>query len=289
MRKLWSVGLICFFVFTISGQGYTQSIQIYGSIYSTFINFSNSPLKDDGWGITGYMNIKDGQHNNMELGIAQLHLDYKIGSDLDQTDFTIAYTNTGQLIPNHAFRLGFHYILSDDDVTDNGKIFFGKVTYFIPYKWNVGLEFDYSLYDNTSTDLHVYQFLPHIGFYLSRFIPTGTFYTESKFYYIHKDKDLGLSKDDFFSFEQSFNYYYRAFDAKAYAWIGEQIYAVKNAGFVVYNLADKYKGGLGIEIGYTFKNGLRLGFNLNNDWLKHIGYSDTAKQTVFTVNVGTSF
>ncbi|MDL1970099.1 MAG: hypothetical protein LWW94_03810 [Candidatus Desulfofervidaceae bacterium] len=289
MRKLLLVGLACLFVFTVSGQGYTQPLQVYGSLYSTVINFSDSSIKDDGWGITGYASIKDGQYNSLELGVSQLHLDYKSEPDLDQTDFTIAYTNTDQLISHHAFRLGFHYIISDDNVTDNGKIFFGKVTYFIPYEWNVGLEFDYSLYDNTSTDLHVYQFLPHAGFYLNHLIPTGTLYTESKFYYIHKDKNLGLSKDNFFSFEQSLNYYYRAFDAKAHAWVGEQIYAVKNAGFVVYNLADKYKGGLGIEVGYTFKNGLRLAFNLTNDWLKHVGYSDTVKQTVFTITVGTNF
>ena len=292
MRRLYLVTMVLLLI--LSGVQGVQAEQNqwkgYASFHATYINFSNSPLKDDGWVFTGYGSLGDGKYHLLEGAISQTYIDYKGRSDLNQTDFTVAYTNTNQILPNHSFRLGFHYVLSDDRFTDKGKIFFGKVTYFRPYDWNAGLELDYSLYDNQSPNLNVFQILPHVGVYLKGLTPKGNLYAESKFYYIHKDKNLdGLNKDNFFSFEQSLSWTLSPYDVKLSGWAGEQIFAVKNGGFVVYNLSDKYKGGISLEMGYTLINGVRIALNLDNEWLKHVGYSQTVRQSIFYLSIGTKF
>ncbi len=261
-------------------------------LYGTFINFSDSELKNDGRSTTLYGNLSDGRHHLIEGLFSQTYIDYKAPfNNLNQSDFAIAYTNTNQLLKNCSIRVGFHYINSDDPWTDEGKIVFGKITYFVPYVWNAGIEVDYSIYDKTSTDVNVFQLVSHFGFFIRGIVPKGSLYTESKLYYIHKDETTGdLSRDNFLSFEQSITYTLLPWDVKLSGWGGKQIYAVKSGGFLVYNLADKYKAGITFELGYTFiRHHLRLSLNVSNEWLKHVGFNNNVKQTCITLSLGKSF
>ncbi len=261
-------------------------------LYGTFINFSDSSLKNDGRSSTIYGNLSYGKHHLIEGIFTQTYINYKNPyNNLNQSDFAIAYTNIDQLIKNCSLRIGFHYIDSDDPWTDEGKILFGKITYFIPYKWNAGIEADYSIYDKTSTDINVFQLISHFGFFIKNIIPKGILYTESKLYYIHKDETTGdLSRDNFLSFEQLITYTLLPWDIRLSGWGGKQIYAVKNSGFLVYNLADKYKAGITFEMGYTFiRYHLRAFLDVSNEWLKHVGFNDNVKQTCVTIGISKSF
>ena len=268
--------------------GWIKNLALYG----TFINFSDSSLKNEGRSATLYGNISDNKHHLIEGIFAQTYIDYEAPyNNLNQSDFAIAYTNTNQLLKNISLRIGFHYINSDDQWTDEGKIVFGKLTYFVPYKWNAGIEADYSIYDKTSLDVNVFQLVSHFGIFIYGLVPKGSLYTESKLYYIHKDETVGdLSRDNFLSFEQSIFYTLWPWDIRLSGWGGKQIYAVKNGGFLVYNLADKYKAGITFEVGYTFlKSHIRLSLNVSNEWLKHVGFNDNVKQTCITIGLGKSF
>ncbi len=284
MKKVWSF-LAVFLM--LASSVWAGEISTYGSLYGSYVNFGGSDVKDDGWAATAYLNLSDRQVHALELGLTQTRINYDTLPDLDQTDFTLAYTNTGQILKNHAIRLGFHYISSDDDLTDQGKIYFAKVTYFRPAEWNAGLEIDYSDYSDSNVDLDVFQIRPHYGFFFSAF--GRRLYSETRFYYIHKDKDVGVSMDNYYSLEQVFTYTVGNMDYKLAGWVGQQIFAVKNEGFVVYNLADRYLGGLEAEVGYRLENNLRLALNLNQQWLEHVGYGDKASQTIVTVSLGGSF
>lgn len=259
----------------------------YATVYSSYLAYSNSDLKDDAWTSTAYLNVGDCQSNSVELAIGTTKLHYTTLPDLDQKDYTIAYTNTNQLLANHTIRAGFHYIDSDDLLTDGGKIYFLKDTYIVPNKWNVGLEIDYSDYSDSSTNLGVLQLTPHYGMFFSAL--SRRIYSESKFNYIHKNETVGESMDNFYSFAQEFSLREGAMDYKVSGWAGQEAFAVKNSGFVVYNLADRYLGGVGAEFGYNFANTLRLALNLNQQWLDHSWVDDAASVTAATVSFGGSF
>ncbi len=258
-----------------------------GTMYGTYINYGGSGLRKDGWSGTAYMNVGDCLNNNVELAVAQTKINYKSQSDLDQTDVTLAYTNTNQILANHTFSLGLHYISTDDALTDQGMVYFFKTTYYEPGRWDMGLELDYSDYDDSSTNLSVFQAVPHFGFYFEGL--GRKLYSDTRFYYIYKDKDVGISQDNFYSLEQSLSYLLGSSVFKVSAWIGQQLFAVKDGGFVVCNLSDKYLGGLAAEAGYRLGNGLRLGAHLGYQWMAHMPQYDKATQTTLVLSLSRSF
>ena len=289
MRRFFFWTIVFLAVFTYWGHATAEepnSSNMHIALYSRQLDYSGSSLRDHGWVTTGYFRAGDPTTYHMELALAQTRIDYKAGDDLDQTDVTFAYTNTGHLMPNHHIRGGIHYINSDDALTDEGFILFGKISYLKEPDWNAGLEVDYSIYENSSTDLHVVQAVPSIGFYLIRDSFQETLYTESKLYYIHKSKKLETSEHSFVSFEQALRYELSPFDATISAWIGEQMFAVKDNGFAVYNLQDKYDGGIKFDAGYTIDNRLRIGLIVGYDWLEHTQTNDDAAQSTVSISIG---
>ena len=259
----------------------------YFAVYGTYLNYGNSKIKEDGYALTAYGSFGDGWHHGLEAAISQLHLNYESGySDLDQTDYTLAYTNTGSLHPNLSLRLGGHYISTDDDLTDEGWILFGDLTYFVPYRWNMGLETAYSSYDEVM-DLDVFQVSPHAGYFLK--LKDRSLYLEARGYYIHIDeKPLGVSLKNYYSLELSATCTRGPLSVKLSGWLGQQIFAVRNAGFVVYNLTEKYRGGVSGEITYRLKKYI-LGVTANWNTYKEIESSQAVNQTVITAFFGFNF
>ncbi len=258
-----------------------------GAVYGTYINYGGSDIKEDGWSGTAYLNVGDCLNHNVELALTQTRINYKTQDDLDQTDITLAYTNTNQILNNNTLRVGVHYINTDDTLTDQGMVYFFKTLYYEPERWNMGIEMDYSNYDDSNTDLQVFQMVPHFGFYFSGM--DRTFYSETRFYYIHKDENVGISQDNFYSLEQTLSFRCGNNDFKVSAWLGQQMFAVKNGGFVVYNLSDKYLGGIEGEVGYLLEGGLRLAVNLNHQWMTHVPQYDRATQTTLVLSLSRSF
>lgn len=300
MKK--GIAFLVFWSLILVGLAQASEWNAYADLYATYLNFSGSEVKDDGWALTGYLAFRDGYNHALEFGLSQTHVNYKNEatlahrrnspltqnvSDIDQTDFTFVYTNTNQLLRNHTFKFGFHYINSDDELTDQGKIFYFQGTYFQPGSWNAGLEMAYSIYNDSPVDLNVLQIRPHYGFY---FAALGKrLYSESRFYYIHLDEYIGNTLKNNYSFEQLFSTYVGQADFKLSGWVGQQIFAVKNEGFVVYNLSDRYLGGVEFEAGYKVTDNLRAAINISQQWLEHAEYNDKASQTIFTLSLGGSF
>jgi len=90
------------------------------------------------------------------------------------------------------------------------------------------------------SDSSVFQISPKFGFYVGDYYSYGSFYLETRGYYIRLSDDVGFGKN-FLSAEQKISYSYKNFVLSLSGWLGEQSFAVKNNGFVVYNLSEKYK------------------------------------------------
>ncbi len=263
------------------------SFNSYTALYGTYLNYNNSDIKDNGYALTGYGSFWNNIHT-IELGIAQTHINYKSSfNDLDQTDFTASYSNYGQIYNNLSLKLGFHYISSDDDLTDNGKIYIADITYYIPYIRNYGIEVAYSNY-NEVYDLDIIQISPHLGLFLPKF---KNIYLELRGYYIHPDKEekIGLNIKNFYSIEGSATYTFGKVISKLSVWAGQQVFAVKKGGFVVYNLSEKYKGGVNLNIDYKWSNKTKLGFSAAWNTYKELATDNEVNQIVTTFFVGFNF
>ncbi|SNR62503.1 hypothetical protein SAMN06265340_101275 [Desulfurobacterium atlanticum] len=268
------------------------SAKTYSAFYGTYIDYS-SGNKTSGYSGTFYLNTGD-LYQSTSFGISATRVEEKteetvsfqgkqrteiVTDYIDQLDFTLLYTNTDKILKNHIFSFGFHYILTDDKSTNNGSIFYFDGTYFKPYNWNSGLEFAVSFYPSTK----VFQFVPHLGkyFYTKNF----TYYTWVKGYYIKvgDTADFAFSKTNYFSGEFGVHFYKGNFDAGVFLWGGEQVFAVKNSGFVVYNLGDVYKGGIVFDGGYKIDKNYRVGFTAS---LNRFEYPDTGENAVQTSVTG---
>ncbi len=282
MKKLF----IKIFFMVILGlvTNHSASANSYFAIYSTYLNYNNSEIKDNGYSLTAYSNLWNMKYG-LELGISQTHINYKKGfDDLDQTDFTTSLLKYNFLDKNLLLKFGFHYISSDDDLTDNGKIYFADITYYIPYVRNYGLEIAYSNY-NEVHDLNIIQLSPHAGFFIKKL------YLEVRGYYIHTNKEdkIGLNLKNFYSIESAISYQFNNFITKIEWWLGQQVFAVKKGGFIVYNLSEKYKGGLTLDISYNLNKKTKLGFIGSWNTYKEITTDNEVNQLVGTIFMGLTF
>ncbi|WP_297444285.1 hypothetical protein [Desulfurobacterium sp.] len=272
----------------------------YSAIYGTYIDY-NGGSKIGGPSITGYYSTGN-LTKSYSFGLSFTSIEYSdnytstlafkrygisnVGIRfLNQIDVTALYSVTNELLKNHTFSFGVHYIATDDNLTNNGLIFYFDGTYFKPYNWNAGIETAFSYYPE-SLNLHVLQVVPHLGKYF--YASEATFYAGTKLYYItlNKSDELGLSGSNFLSAEVFLHYYKGKFDAGISAWKGEQVFAVKNGGFVVYNLAEKYKQGISVEAGYYFAKNYRLGATISLNKFDDLETGNDVTQTAVTISLG---
>ena len=298
MKRLVLVLCSVFALGVLGAEAQNLKITGYGALYGTYINYSGSDVKDYGYSSTGYLSIWSGKVHNLQFGIEHTHIEYKNGySDLDQQDFTAVYSNTNGILKNHTFTFGVHYINSDDDLTDGGYTLFFDGTYFnyqteYPYlfNWSGGIGIYYSSYDNT-VDFHVLQVNPHTSFRLYSSQAFGGLYTDITGYYIHVSNSdrVGVNNDNYYSLDVALRYYYGNYEFKVGGWIGKQVFAVKNGGFVVYNLNEEYKGGFYGEISYNLSKHFRVSLNVSyNRYAEGLTGNDV-DQTVGTVSIGYRF
>ncbi|NPA15721.1 MAG: hypothetical protein GXO44_04130 [Deferribacteres bacterium] len=277
------------FVFTLS-DARSASIKNYDSLYFTYINYVGSEIKKSGTAFTLYGFLGDAFDRHLfEYSLMQYKIDYKNGlNDLDQTDLTLAYTNMGSLLKNLYLRAGLHYIWSDDHITRRGKTYFADVSYVVLGSHNFGLEGDYSRYNNLF-DLDVFQLSPHGGFFFDAL--GRNFYVELRGYYIHLDyiNFHKLSIKDYYSAELSLSHrLWKDFVVKVSGWVGQQIFAVKRWGFVVYNLPEVYKGGVSLETSYSYKR-IKAGIEFFWNSYKELMTRNDVNQYVVNIFVGFRF
>ncbi|WP_029520932.1 hypothetical protein [Persephonella sp. IF05-L8] len=284
-----------------------ENINYDAMVFGGYLNYSNSEAKDYGYymGLFGYMGINN-QHT-LEGSVSYTNIKYLDGGTLNQFDYTGLYRNYS--LPNTQIKAGLHYISSDDKATDGGIIFLVGGELYEQYKRNIGVDFSYSYYGNyeinktytymrgkfssttvtkTISGLSVFQVSPKLGFYIGDYYNYGSFYLETRGYYIGLSDDVGFGKN-FLSIEQNISYYYKEFTLSLSGWIGEQTFAVKNDGFVVYNLSEKYKSGYAFSIGYNMNKKTRISAGISQDRFKEINSTKTSELTSLFFTLGATF
>jgi hypothetical protein len=230
-------------------------------LYYTSLNYSDSQNKNDGYSTVFYTNLPFENYRNLELGFGKTGIEYSDGTaDLEQLDFTLMYSDSGNIINNTTTRFGFHVIKDKEGTSGGVNTLLTDFTYYKNYPENYGFELIYSDYSNSLVG-NIIQIAPHYGKWLRPSSSPNSLYFEAKatvIKSIHAAKS-GLPNRTWNSLEFSLSGKIKEWDHKTSVWIGERVYMVDNAGFTVYNLSDRYLGGISANLGYRFSRNFRVG------------------------------
>jgi hypothetical protein len=176
------------------------------------------------------------------------YITYRDDSSLTQYDFTAAYSNFS--LPNIKLRVGGHALLSDDDLTDRGWVAFAGATYYQIAQWDAGLDAFYSRYENYEPRLQVLQFTPHAGLtFWKNEKRNSAFRLDVKGHAIRLDEDVSVGEGQvFYSGEGRLALFVGDWSCGVFGWMGDQMFAVRQDGFAVYNLPEKHTGGYGGDL-----------------------------------------
>ena len=280
MSKLAKILLIMIFASIVGA----QSVTIMP--YYLPINYKDSGVRENS-SLTGvYGAFQSDLNNKFELALDYSDLNYIYNFKIKQYDFTFAYTN--ESIPEWQFRAGGHYIISDDALTDQGFVLFAGVGKYRFRSWDANVDVYYSNYDSYTPSFNAIQFSPSFGLTFP-FDRTQGIYFNSSANYIMLSKEILSDKKNYFSLRETLTYYNNKFSISAYALFGEQKFAVRQKGFLVYNVSDLMKNGYGASITYSFNRNFFLKGGVEYDKFDEEAYGTSATSTKFIILAGFNF
>lgn len=182
----------------------------------------------------------------LEAEMDFISIKYSDASALNQTDSTIAYGNR-----SHAglgVRCGGHFISSGDQSADGGRSLFGGVSWRGSERWDTGIELCMSQYPGFTNGLGVAQLTFDCGLILwkegERYVRNQTLVC-----LINIAGAVGVDSAECLSVEDRVVLTLDDLQLAVYGWAGEQMFAVRNEGFSVFDLAEMHRGGYGAEVG----------------------------------------
>ncbi len=257
--------------------------------------YKDSPVKKSGYYMGTHLYYTHGKEHVTEFSADYLTIKYRnTNFKLRQYDFTLSYTNYS--LSNYKLRGGLHYIINNDDATDNAVTVFGELLYYVPLSWNAGLEAYVTYYPDhpynsgfgTDKGIYVYQLNPKVGAYVKENMGTGSLYLELKPYFIRVSRDVGWDKNHF-SVEFTATYSYQKWVLSGFGYIGTQLFPVRYGGFVVYNFAEKRTSGYGLSAKYIFHPKASVSLTLFQDNFKYPGEDKTSSLTTTLLSLGYTF
>lgn len=254
--------------------------------YHLPINYKNSGVRENS-SLTGiYGAFQSDLNNKFELALDYSDLNYIFNFKIKQYNFTFAYTN--ESIPGWKFRAGGHYIISDDALTDQAYVLFAGVGKYRFQSWDANLDLYYSNYGDYSPSFNAIQLSPSFGLTFP-FDRTQGIYINSSANYIILSEEILSDKKNYFSLRETLTYYNNRFSISAYALFGEQKFAVRQNGFLVYNVADLMKNGYGASVTYSFTLNFFLKGGVEYDKFNEGAYGTSASSTKFVILAGFNF
>lgn len=251
-------------------------------LYYGPIDYSDTSLREDGQ-VTGlYGSFYSNPNYKLEGAVEKSDIHYRSGFDLDQTDATLAFTYYSQ--NSRAYRFGIHKIFNNDYDTDNAITLFAGFNRYRPYEDSYGASLYYTRYPNSNKK--VWQLSPKVTKYFGDHIITGTFFIEGKLNLISIIENS--ENNTYVSAEANLTWLYSAFQLSLGAWGGEQVYAVRNDGFSVYNLPYKHTGGIKFQAGYALTDNASLKLSIAQEQLIETGGQES-EITIYMLSLGHTF
>lgn len=265
---------------------YAGSVRFDAITYYGHVDYDSGSIKQDAHLAGLYSYVGCGLSHLFEAELDYTEINYRNGFMLQQRDYTLCYSNFS--IPYWRFRVGGHYLESEDDLTDGGWVAFAGAHYYVSGRWDAGADVYYSRYDDYDPDLKVYQVTPHFGI---NFWQTWQFTCRSdlKGYYINLGEDVGLGARDLYSVEERLSLYTRRWTYSVFGWVGEQSFAVRNDGFTVYNLSGEHTAGYGGEVRYVLSDRAALTLRVAKEEFEDFPGGDDTDSVTCTILLGYTF
>jgi hypothetical protein len=232
-----AVACVCLSVGSAAAQS-QRDVLLHGSALS----YSLLSAKEGGHTAGVYASYGSGLRHFTELGGTLTRVRYHDGYRLEQTDLAAAYS---RFWAHGSARLGAHLIDSTDPLTDGGLVLFSGLSAYRPGVWSVGAEGALSSYAAYDGGLTVAQVAPSAGLSLGSAYGGGAVGAVVRGYYIRLSRPVALNARNFASAEAALAVTVRELTLSGTAWAGEQAFAVRSGGFLVFNLAEVHTGGYG--------------------------------------------
>ncbi|ADV46782.1 hypothetical protein [Nitratifractor salsuginis] len=215
--------------------------------------------------------------NKLELAVEHTRIKYRHNlPNLNQTDLTAIYTRYRGY--HLAYKIGAHYIDSDDKVTDGAFTGILGVNWYNYLHYNIGLDAYATHYHNDASgrtwdSMNVWQFRPYAGYNFGTYASTmGSFYLEAEYNGIFiPDAGAKGYNSSYHSAGLSLYHYKGKWTHMIKGWVGQKIYSVNNGGFTVYNLGELYKGGVSASVSYAIRPNTSLKLQYEYSRFEHLG------------------
>ena len=277
---------IKYLLFLLFGVSVFAQSSLTTMFYHLPINYKHSGVRENS-SLTGIYSLWEADLNNsFEFSVDYSDLNYIFDFQLDQYDFTFVYNN--QSLPEWKFRVGAHYISSDDVLTDQGYVLFAGIGKYRFRSWDAMLNVYYSNYSDYTPSFNSIQLSPEFGFTFM-FDRVQGLYLNSYVNYIMLSEPIISEEDNFFSVKQTLTYFNNDLSVSVYAILGEQKFAVRQDGFLVYNVADLMKTGFGGYVTYSFTPAFFMKSGIEYDKFDEEAYGTSASSTKFVILAGFNF
>ena len=279
MKKVLSIALL-------ASLGFSLGINIMP--YGGYIDYSSKALKDKSVVGGVYLSYFKSPFK-LELDAEATKITYKDEyniPDWNQRDLTAVFHYYKGY--NWDFKAGVHNIFIDQDGNDDNydKVLFGGILYYKYLKYNLGVDYYYSDYDN----FHVSQVSPKFGFnFGNSYSSIGSFYAEAKINYIKiSNKDIaGTPKNHYVNTDVKLQNFKGKWMTEIKGSFGKNAYKVANGGFVVYNLGNEYKYSAGVDVNYYLNK--TTSFKIGYTKSKYEVNNDNAYANIYTLSLSKSF
>ncbi|MEI7732822.1 MAG: tetratricopeptide repeat protein [Verrucomicrobiota bacterium] len=261
-----------------------RKVRVEAAAFYGYLQYHDTASKDQAHTVGLYTSLGYGSEHLLQAEGDYIRKFYRGVSSLRQWDTTLAYANAS--IPHVNLRLGGHYITSEDPFTDQGWVAFGGAEYYAD-RWAFGVDGYYTTYPKFQNQLEVTQIAPHLGVTLWRG-EHHTWNNELRGYWVHLNRD-NFARRNCYSLEDRLSLNWQRWTFSAFGWAGEQLFAVRNGGFAVYNLGELHKAGYGLEIRYDLTANLALTLRANREQFKDLARTPHACSDMYLAMLSWKF
>jgi hypothetical protein len=254
--------------------------------YGGYIDYHHSSVKKQAFVSGVYGSVGYGSAHLLEGEVDYINRANRFISDLHQWDCTLIYSNFS--IPHWKFRAGAHHIESTDEPSDGAWVAIAGAEYHFAGAWDAGVDAYCSWYENFNPRLTVFQCVPHLGLEVLK-SPDRHLRNDLRLYWIDIGDDVGVGRQQMFSVEDRLAFTWRQWTLGACGWIGQQTFAVRNDGFSVFNLAEKHKGGCGMDVSYVMGEHAAMTVRVNREFFSEPAVSEGCWSTGIIALFSVSF
>ena len=94
-------------------------------------------------------------------------------------------------------------------------------------------------------------------------------------YWIHLGREFD-GRQNYYSVEERLSLKWHRWTLSGMGWVGQQMFAVRNQGFALYNMAEDHRGGYGAEIRHAFGRHLEIGFRFSREHFRDLAITPNA-------------